>query len=187
MLYQLLGRPDEAARNLEQALDLARSLGHATLECNVLCNLGIVLEGRGQSAQARTHFEDAVELARTLGDERSAGQFLGYLGRLHARQGRHEPARQCLDDGEAALERQADRFGLAVLLCSRAEAELLAGRASAAGTVLHRAAALAAQIGAEATSEVGLAIAQVRELLALPSRDVVSSCCAPTGPPAGSP
>ena len=99
-------------------------------------------------ASAQAQFEAAVAIARTLGDPIAEGQFLGYLGLLHARQGRHDDARRCLESGQSLLHAASDAFGLGVLLTSRAEAHHLAGDGAAATASLAAAATIAAEVGA---------------------------------------
>jgi tetratricopeptide (TPR) repeat protein len=135
------------------------------MESVVLCNLGIVTERLGESAQAQGHFEAALRIARVLGDPRYEGQFLGYLGLLQARQGEYAEARRCLHAGEALLRTAADPYDLAVLLTSRAEADHLAGEAAGAAASLAAAAAIAAEVGAGPASDLGLALARVRRLV----------------------
>jgi len=106
-----------------------------------------------------------MRLARAFGDQISEGQFAGYLGLLHARQGRHDDARRSLESGEALLRSASDAFGLGVLLTSRAEAHHLAGDATAAATALAAASSIAAEVGASPVSEIGLALARVRALI----------------------
>ena len=166
MLHHLQGRLREAETAAAAALVLARELGHVRLECIVLCNLGIVLEALARPEEGRSRFEAALVVARALGDSRSEGQFLGYLGLLHARQGGHDDARRCLDSGEALLRAASDPVGLGVLLTSRAEAQHLAGEAAAAATSIDAAAKLAEEVGAGPSSEIGIAIARVRLLVA---------------------
>ncbi len=165
LLQQLLGHPAQAQEHLAAALDAARSLGHAQLESIVLCNLGIVQEAMQRPAQAQAHYEAAVGLARTLADPGLEGQFLGYLGLLHARQGRHDEARRSLDTAQALLQGASEQIGQAVLLCNRAEVEHLAGDRSGAKAALAVAAAIGAQVGAGAQSELGLALARVQALV----------------------
>jgi predicted ATPase len=100
-----------------------------------------------------------------LGDRRSEGQFLSYLGLLHARQGNFLDARNCLDSGEALLDAVSDRVSLGILLCSRVETEHLAGVPDAARSALTAADAIAAEVGAGPESELGLALARVRDLI----------------------
>ncbi len=164
LLYQLLGRMEEAGKELEAALVVAREIGHARLECVVLCNQGIVYDSLGRRAEARTRYEAALVVARELGDRRSEGQVLGYLGLLHARQARFDRARTCLDTGEALLRAIPDRLSLGVLLCGRAEAAHLTGNLDAARGALAEAESLATAAGAGLDSELGLALARVRDL-----------------------
>jgi predicted ATPase/class 3 adenylate cyclase/Tfp pilus assembly protein PilF len=166
LLLQVQGRYADALDRLEAALEVAREMGHARLECIVLCNLGMVHESLGRFDEARDHFEASLVAARGLGDRRSEGQFLGYLGQLHARLGRFAEARHCLTSGEALLKAVSDRMSLGILLCSRAEMEHLSGSADAARAALADAAAIAASVGVGPTSELGLALARVRDLLA---------------------
>ncbi len=165
MLLQLLGRAAQAQPRLAAALATARALGYAQLESNVLCNLGIVYESLARPEQAQAHYEAALNLARMLGDTGSEGQFLGYLGLLHARQSRHALGRECLDAGQALLSAVSEQIGLAVLLCSRAEAEHLAGDSAAALLTLMAADAIGAEVGAGPESEIGLSLARVRALV----------------------
>jgi tetratricopeptide (TPR) repeat protein len=135
------------------------------LECIVLCNLGIVLEALGRPEPARSRLEAALGIARALGDTRAEGQILGYLGVLHAHQGRHADARRCLDSGEALLRAALDLMSLGVLLSGRAEAQHLAGDAAAAAMSLTAATTLAAEVGAGPSSEIGYALARARKLI----------------------
>jgi predicted ATPase/DNA-binding winged helix-turn-helix (wHTH) protein len=166
-VQERLADAEEASK---AALVIGRELGHVRLECIVLCNLGIVFERQGRPGEAQAHFETAVRLAHALGDRLYEGQFLGYLGLLHSRLGRHGEARSCLESGEALLRGVADQFGLGVLLTSRAEANYLAGDAVAATESLAAASAIAAELGAGPTSEVGLALARVSTLIAPPAQ-----------------
>ena len=130
------------------------------------CNLGIVLERLALPDEALAQFEAAVHMAHALNEPRYEGQFLGYLGLLHARQGRHEDARHCLDSGEVLLRSVSDRLGLGVHLTSLAEARQLAGDAAAARVSLAAATTIAAEVGAGPSSEIGLALTRVRALFA---------------------
>ena len=164
-LLQLnVGRPDEALETSRAALAVSREIGHRLAESIILCNLGMVLEALRHRDEARSHYEAAIALVRELGERRYEGQYLSYLGVLHARETRFPQAHECLDTGEALLRDMSDRFGLALLLCGRAEAKHLSGEAAAASQVLAEATAIAADIGAGAASELGIAIARVRGL-----------------------
>lgn len=168
LLHLLQGRLRESAEASEAALTLARELGDRWLECICFCDLGIVLEQSARPDDAQAQFETALRIANDIGDRRLEGQFLGYLGLLHARQLRPDVACQCLDAGEALLRARSDPFGLGLLLCSRAEASLLAGDATAARAWFAEAASRAQDIGVTPSSEIGLALARVRALIEQP-------------------
>ena len=164
LLHQLLGKMEEAGMELEAALVVARQIGHVRLECVVLCNQGIVYDALGRPAEARIRYEAALFVARGLGDRRSEGQVLGYLGLLHARQTRFDQATTCLDTGEALLRAMSDRLSLGMLLCGRAEAAHLADDLDTVKGALAEAESLATATGAGPESELGLALARVRDL-----------------------
>ena len=98
-----------------------------------------------------------------------------YLGPLHARQANFEEARRCLDAGEPLLHAVSDRMSLGILLCSRAESEHLAGCPHAARAALEAADAITAAVGAGPDSELGHALARVRDLLGHEQRSGVDS------------
>ena len=165
LLHQVQGRFDDALDQLEAALAVARDMGNAHLECVVLCNLGMVYDGLARFDEARDHFEAALAIAREMGHRRREGQFLSYLGLLHAHQAKFDEARHCLDTSEALLQAASDRMSLGILLCSRAETEHLASIPNAAKAALAEADVIAAEVGAGPDSELGLALARVRNLL----------------------
>ena len=164
LLHQVQGRFADALGELDAALAVARDLGHARLECIVLCNLGMVYDSLARCDEARDHFEAALAVARELGDRRTEGQVLSYLGPVHAREARFLEARQCLDAGETLLRTASDHRGLGILLCGRAETEYLAGVPAAARAAFAVAEGITATVGAGPESELGLALARVREL-----------------------
>ena len=165
LLHFTEGHMVDAREHLNAALVASREMGHARLEAIVLCNLGIVLEALAQPIEACATYEQALQLARELHDRRSEGQFLGYLGLLHARQRRFDHAQTCLETGEALLTALADRMSLGVLLCGRAEAAQLAGDIARSRAMLDRATQLHSEVGTDAESEFGTALARVAELI----------------------
>src|SRR5207245_667292 len=104
-------------------------------------------------------------LSRALGDRRRKGQFLSYVGLLHAHRAKFDDARHCLDASEALLRAVSDRMSLGILLCGRAETEHLAGVPYAAKAALRAADIIATEVRAGPDSELGLALARVRDLL----------------------
>jgi hypothetical protein len=90
---------------------------------------------------------------------------LSYFGLLHARQANFDEARRCLDSSEALLRAVADRTMLGILLCGRAETEHLGGAPDQAESAFAEANGITAEVGAGPDSELGLALARVRNLL----------------------
>jgi predicted ATPase len=165
MLHHLLAQPDEATAVLEPALRVARELGHVRLEFTALCNLGLVKLAQHELAPATGWLESALAVAREISDSRAEGQVLGYLGLAQARGQHVELARDSLDAGRQLLRQAGDESSLGVLLCSQAECETLAGQVTAARAALDEAEAVARSTGTGATSELGLALRRVREML----------------------
>lgn len=165
LMHQVQGRFVEALDHLEAALAVARDLGNANLEGIALCNLGMAHDSLARFDEASDHFEAALAIARAIGDRRREGQFLSYLGLLHAHRGKFDDARRCLDMGEALLQAVSDRMSLGILLCGRAETEHLAGVTGAAEAARRGADTIATEVRAGPDSELGLALARVRDLI----------------------
>jgi predicted ATPase/class 3 adenylate cyclase/Tfp pilus assembly protein PilF len=165
LLHQVQGRFGEALDQLGAALAVARDTGNAQLECVVLCNLGMTYDSLARFDEASDYFEAALAIARAMGDRRREGQFLSYVGLLHAHRAKFDDARHCLDASEALLQAVSDRMSLGILLCGRAETEHLAEVPDAARTALRAADIIATEVRAGPDSELGLALARVRDLL----------------------
>jgi tetratricopeptide (TPR) repeat protein len=156
----------DAEATSKAALVVGRELGNLYLEWAALLTLGGVSERLGRAEEAQTHLEAAVRLAHALGDPSSESQSLGSLGLLHARHGRHGEARDALESAEALLREEPYLPRMGLLVVSRAEAQYLAGDAAAATASLAAASAIATQVGAGPSSEIGLELARVSTLMA---------------------
>jgi len=165
LLHQLQGRFEDSVNQLDAALVVARDMGNPHLECVVLCNLGIAYDSLARFDEAGDYFEAALTIARSVGDRRREGQVLSYLGLLHAHCAKFDDARHCLDAGEALLQAVSDRMSIGILLCVRAETEHLAGNPDAAKSAIRVADVIATEVSAGPESDLGLALARVRDLL----------------------
>jgi class 3 adenylate cyclase/predicted ATPase/Tfp pilus assembly protein PilF len=157
---------DAALVQLEAALLLVRDLGYAMLECAVVGSLGMVCADQGRLDEASHYLDAALAMARELGERRREGIFQSDLGIVRARQAQFDAARSWLAASEVLFNAISDRWDLGLVQCRRAETEHLAGVPEAARAALGEAAVIAAEVGAGPHSELGLAIARVRDLLA---------------------
>jgi len=132
LLHHEQGYHEDARIQWETALALARQVGHTRLENTVLCNLGILLSEENRYAEAAQYFEQAITGAVACSDMRAQGQFKGYLAVNQARCGLVDEARASLAEGEQLLLAMADQLSHALLLCDRAEVEILSSRKTAA-------------------------------------------------------
>jgi predicted ATPase len=156
----------DAEATSKVALVVGRELGNLYLEWAALLTIGGVSERLGRLEEAQAHFQAAVRLAHTLGDPFSESQSLCSLGLLHARDGRHGEARDALESAEALLRGEPYLPRMGLLVISAAEAQYLAGDAAAATASLAAASAIATEVGAGPSSEIGVALARVSTLTA---------------------
>ena len=63
---EFTGDPEGAAQRYQEAIDIAREIGHNKSVADVLCALGRVRAGQGRSAEAIGHLDEATALAREL-------------------------------------------------------------------------------------------------------------------------
>jgi tetratricopeptide (TPR) repeat protein len=91
-----LGRLDDAAVVLAEALTHNRRHGQRTLIADALTVLGHVHAASGADPEARTFWEEALELRREAGETRAEAWLLCHLARLWARSGAAEETAACL-------------------------------------------------------------------------------------------
>lgn len=127
-----------AAAAYEEAIALSRTLDSALGLAGTLCNLGILVEGRGELARARGLYEEGLALYRTIGDERGVAVAAGLLGIVAKLEGQFDLARALLKEGVAVLERQGDRANQANALYNLGEVLLEQGMYGRAQAVLER-------------------------------------------------
>ena len=173
LLYQEQGRTSDARTQFETALNSAREAGHVRLAYIVLCNLGILLIAEGRFDEAERHLQEAVEGAIASSDRRSEGQFRGYLALALARKGLLREAREMLESGETILLAVADRLSYALLLCDRAEIELLALNRAPAEVAMNEAKKIADALGCGPQSELGRRLSLMENASRLKERPAI--------------
>ncbi len=168
LLFQEQGKGADARAQFDIALSTAREVGFVRLAYTVLCNLGILLTSEGRLTEAVQHLEEAVKGAIANADRRAEGQFRGYLALALAKQGMIEDARDSLNRGESLLVASADRLSHALLLCDRAEIELLASQAQAGEAALRHARRIADELDCRPESELRRRLAAISTALLVP-------------------
>jgi tetratricopeptide (TPR) repeat protein len=132
----------------------------------VLSQLGQLLVERGQLPEARAHYDRALEKARQGGYRRLEGAVLGGIGGVLAREGRTREALDSVRAGETILREVLGREELGKLLCVRGGIEVALADRDRARAALDEAKSIAGAIGSVPSSELGRAIAALREALA---------------------
>ena len=185
VVLRALVRYEEAVPNYDQALELAKSSGHARLVATVLVNKGDYFESIDEVSKAVSAFDEALEIWRRLEDAPKTAQTLQSRGASYSRLGKPQEA---LDDLLEALDLQEElgvetaraatllRIGNALISQQRpqeAEARLYESLALAeqAGDILGRGFALGSLITAlndQRRYSEALAISEKRQQL-LPS------------------
>jgi predicted ATPase len=170
MLQYLLGRLDDAASSLNAALATAREISYSRLQGSAMASLALVHAASGRLDDARACNEAALVLMRQLSNRRGEGMVLGQLGQVLARQRSFARARDCLQQGQALLREAGDGILLGLLLCCVAECEWLTGHAEEATRATAEAESLAQQTGAGEASELGAALARLRQIMGAPAQ-----------------
>ena len=162
ILWHSEGRRAEARRDYDAALALARDVNDPRSEGIALSRLGQLGFDEGRPQEARTLYELALAIARKAGYRRLEGVVLGGMAPLLLREGRASEAIASVRAGEEVLREVGDREELCKLVCVRGTIEKELGHPENAREALREAEALAKAMAAEANSEVGQAIAALR-------------------------
>ena len=171
LLHLEEGRPHDAAIELHDALLRARECGHVLLESVVLCNLALLHESLDEPAQACDWYDAAIKLARRRQDKRGVGQYLGYLGLLLIKQGRHGEGGASLREAIQLLREVGDANSLGIVLCQCATVSAMYADDIGAEGMLAKARKIATEIGVEPTSELAVAISKAEAQQVLYGRE----------------
>jgi Flp pilus assembly protein TadD len=125
-----------------------------------------VLDGATRHAEAVERYDAALALASQLGDKRTEGQFMGHRAVALARDGAFELARSAIEKAAQLLLGQSDPISRGLLCVQSAEVASRSGDQASVQPALDEAIALAAEAEAGPESELGKAIARLREAIA---------------------
>ena len=120
LTYLSIGRIDEAARHVREALALARRLGARASEAHALCLAGDVAVTAG-AEDAAAHYSEALLLARELGMRPLVAHCHLSLGKLYLRTSKREQAQEHLTTATTMYREMEMTYWL-----ERAEAEVKA-------------------------------------------------------------
>jgi len=121
---------------------------------------------RGEDELALDRYTAAAALYRNLGNRRREVIALRGVGASATARREWSRAEEALSRGDALLRELEDARGLGRLLCTRGLLQLRQGHLPAAAHTLAEAQALAQTAGASPESELGRALAELREALA---------------------
>jgi tetratricopeptide (TPR) repeat protein len=117
MAYWLVGRYDEALKQMTEALRIFTDLGDQALESSALGMLGAIGEAMSRYDDAADYYRQSLRLARLLGDRTNEANALDNIGNVEERRGNYPAAldrhRQALDIYVDLGDR--DREGIALV------------------------------------------------------------------------
>jgi tetratricopeptide (TPR) repeat protein len=123
-----LGRYQQAASRLQQALGLFRQTGDRTGQARALGNLGSNYFYQGRYEQATSLYEQALNIYRETGDRAGETTALGNLGMVEERQGRYEEAARHQQQSLALARETGDSTGESCALVNLGVVSLRQGR-----------------------------------------------------------
>lgn len=157
-LCSYMGRYDEARRDLEESLAIARERGDERAAGIVLQPLGMAALGQGDVVAARRYLEQAFALAED-GDPRALAAAANELGQIHRVEG-DVPAAQALYERALAIARDlGDRETIAIALLNMAMLRAQQGDGAGARGLLLQAFDIAAEIGSRRMTQSALEVA----------------------------
>ncbi|WP_089157419.1 AfsR/SARP family transcriptional regulator [Micromonospora sp. NBS 11-29] len=106
-----LGRCDEALRDAQEHLFLARRRGDQWHTANAVGHLGMIRRRMGDRRHARRLLEAAIKLKRKNGNRAGEGELLNEIGGLDREEGRPDRAATRHRDALAAMIDAGDRIG----------------------------------------------------------------------------
>jgi predicted ATPase/class 3 adenylate cyclase/Tfp pilus assembly protein PilF len=146
-----VGRMDDAAAWLAQALALARETQEPGWEGSVLFSLGNLRGEQGRMHEAQQFYEAALAIYREVGQHRIEGMILANLGNLHGEQSRTEAAQACYDAALKIHRQVGNRSGEGVVLGNLGNLLCDQGRMDEARASYLQALAIAREVGSRSS------------------------------------
>ncbi|MCU0661243.1 MAG: protein kinase [Myxococcota bacterium] len=134
-----MGHLSEAALPLAEALVVFRNLGKRRNESQVMSNLALLAQARGELGHAIEFLENAMRIDGLVRDTSARGRKLAALGRIRTELGDFDTARANLDDGRAICRENRETVGEVEADLGLAELLLELDQAAAAREILEAA------------------------------------------------
>ena len=145
--HRMVGRYDQAAEHLQQALDIARDVGDRAGEGRAWAGLGEVYLLIDRYDQAISYLQQALTIAHDIGDRDGQRYALAVLGEVHRMLGRYDHAAEHLQQALAIALAIGDRGGQRYALAILGEVHLMVGHYDQAAEHLRQALDIARDIG----------------------------------------
>jgi tetratricopeptide (TPR) repeat protein len=107
---------EKAIRYFEQALDIAREIGHKQGEGSSLGVLGIAYRSLGEYDKAIDYFEQALDIAKEIGHKQDEGRHLDNLGNAYHDLGEYRKAIDCFEQALSIARKIGDKQGEGIWL-----------------------------------------------------------------------
>jgi tetratricopeptide (TPR) repeat protein len=134
----LQGRPDDAIREYQRAIDEARGLADQRAEARSLHSLSILQTNTARLAEARASCEQALALWRRIGDRRGEASILGNQALIEQLQGRLDEACALYEQALAVYRDGGPRGNEGYLVMNLAVLRLSQGRLEEARALYER-------------------------------------------------
>jgi tetratricopeptide (TPR) repeat protein len=157
-LCSYMGRYDEARRDLEESLAIARERDDERAIGIVLQPLGMAALGQGDVAAARGYLQEAFERAEG-GDPRALAAAANELGQIHRVEANLPRAQALYERALAIAGELGDREAIAIALLNMAMLRSTQGDGAAAVALLLQALDIAAEVGSRRMTQSALEVA----------------------------
>jgi eukaryotic-like serine/threonine-protein kinase len=141
------GRPEEASKQLDRALEIYRRVGDAQGQGAVLMALALRHIALGEISEGRERLEESLEQHRAIGDLMGEALILYHLGVCQAHLGAAEAARGLFDTSMSIYSALGNRSGIALALAGRGWMDQLCGRRAEAWRRYEEAITRARELG----------------------------------------
>jgi len=98
LIYSDLGKPDEALKYLEEALEIDRRIGYEQGIASSLNNIGLIYSDLGKPDEALKYHKEALEIDRRIGYEQGIARDLGNIGLIYSDLGKPDEALKYLEE-----------------------------------------------------------------------------------------